>query len=122
MSMKFKPVIGISMGDPFGNGPEITVRALADEDIYQRCKPLVVGDETSMRYALKVAGKVHGIHLELNVVSAPAEGKYTYGTIDLMDLKLIPEDEIPDTSRLDVPEPFGVGAVLWAARQLSSTL
>ena len=24
-----KPILGISMGDPFGNGPEITVKALA---------------------------------------------------------------------------------------------
>lgn len=23
-----RPILGISMGDPFGNGPEITVRAL----------------------------------------------------------------------------------------------
>lgn len=98
------------MGDPYGNGPEITVRALADAEIYQRCKPLVVGDETSMRYALKVAEKLHGIHLELNVVSSPAEGKYTYGTIDLMDLGLVPADKIPDTSELEEPKPFGVGA------------
>ena len=110
MSMQFKPVIGISMGDPFGNGPEITVCTMADANIYERCKPLVVGDESSMRYALKVARKVHGIHLELNVVSTPDEGKYTYGTIDLMDLKLVPADEIPDTSELEVPKPFGVGA------------
>ena len=68
----FKPILGISMGDPFGNGPEITVRALADEAVYDRCKPLVVGDETSMRYALKVAEKVSGIHLNLNVVKTPA--------------------------------------------------
>ena len=46
-----RPILGISMGDPFGNGPEITVRALADATIYDRCKPLVVGDESSMRYA-----------------------------------------------------------------------
>ena len=59
-----RPILGISMGDPFGNGPEITVRALADATIYDRCKPLVVGDESSMRYALKVAEKVNGIHLE----------------------------------------------------------
>ena len=98
------------MGDPYGNGPEITVRALADAEIYQRCKPLVVGDETSMRYALKVAEKLHGIHLELNVVSSPAEGKYTCGTIDLMDLGLVPADKIPDTSELEEPKPFGVGA------------
>ena len=24
------PILGISMGDPFGNGPEITNKALAD--------------------------------------------------------------------------------------------
>ena len=106
----FKPILGISMGDPFGNGPEITVRALADEAVYDRCKPLVVGDETSMRYALKVAEKVSGIHLNLNVVKTPAEGKYTYGTIDLLDLGLVPAESIPDTSDLDEPKPFKVGA------------
>ena len=26
-----KPILGITMGDPFGNGPEITVKALADK-------------------------------------------------------------------------------------------
>ena len=106
----FKPILGISMGDPFGNGPEITVRALADATVYERCRPLVVGDETAMHYALKVAEKVSGIKLNLNVVSSPAEGKYTYGTIDLMDLKLVPADSIPDTSDLAEPKPFGVGA------------
>ena len=105
-----KPILGISMGDPFGNGPEITVRALSDATVYDRCRPLVVGDATSMGYALKVAEKVHGIKLNLNVVSSPAEGKYEYGTIDLMDLSLVPADSIPDTSDLDEPKPFKVGA------------
>lgn len=105
-----RPILGISMGDPFGNGPEITVRALADKSIYDRCKPLVVGDETSMCYAIKVAEKVHGIHLELNIVKSPSEGKYTYGFIDLMDLGMVPAESIPDTSDLDEPEPFKIGA------------
>ena len=105
-----KPILGISMGDPFGNGPEITVRALSDASVYDRCRPLVVGDASSMGYALKVAEKVHGIQLELNIVRTPAEGRYTYGTIDLMDMKLVPADSIPDTSNLEKPEPFRVGA------------
>ena len=42
--MMNKPIIGITMGDPAGNGPEITVKALARADIYDRCRPLVVGD------------------------------------------------------------------------------
>jgi 4-hydroxythreonine-4-phosphate dehydrogenase len=108
--MTKRPLLGISMGDPFGNGPEITVRALNDKTIYDRCRPLVVGDRSSMEYALKVAKKVLGIELSLNVVNSPAEGKYEYGTIDLMTLDLVPESEIPDTSDDDEPKPFGIGA------------
>ena len=43
-----RPIIGISMGDPFGNGPEITVSALSDASVYTRCRPLVVGDYTTV--------------------------------------------------------------------------
>ena len=39
-----KPVIGITMGDPAGNGPEITIKALAHAGLYDRCAPIVVGD------------------------------------------------------------------------------
>ena len=44
----FNPILGISMGDPFGNGPEITVKALGDKSVYDRCRPLVVGDASCM--------------------------------------------------------------------------
>lgn len=105
-----RPIIGITMGDPFGNGPEITVRALSDKSVYDRCRPLVVGDKSSMTYALKVAKKVLGIDLALNVVASPAESKYEFGTIDMLDLGIVPADKIPDTSDEAAPKPFGVGA------------
>ena len=105
-----KPILGITMGDPFGNGPEITVRALNDKTVYDRCRPLVVGDMTSMAYALKVAKKVLGIDLALNPVKDVKDAKFTYGTIDVLDMGLVPADKIPDTSDLDEPKPFGVGA------------
>lgn len=110
MKNMLKPLVGITMGDPFGNGPEITVKALSDEKLYERCRPLVVGDASSMKYALKVAKKVDGVDLHLNVVDRPEEGKYTFGTIDLLDLSLVPETEIPDTSDLESPKPFKIGA------------
>ena len=53
-----RPIVGISMGDPFGNGPEITVKALNDPEVYKTCKPLVVGDRSCMEYALAVSQKV----------------------------------------------------------------
>ena len=47
--MEERPIIGITMGDPAGNGPEITVKALSHEDLYQRCRPIVVGDAGGIR-------------------------------------------------------------------------
>lgn len=108
--MDNRPVLGISMGDPFGNGPEITVRALADKAIYDRCRPLVVGDASSMDYALRVARKISGIDLQLNRILAVKEAKFTWGTIDVLDMGLVRRDQIPDTAREDEPKPFGVGA------------
>ncbi|MGI6039533.1 MAG: 4-hydroxythreonine-4-phosphate dehydrogenase PdxA [Eubacteriales bacterium] len=108
--MKNRPIIGISMGDPFGNGPEITVRALSNPKLYERCRPLVVGDMSSMTYALKVAKKVLGIDLKLHKVHDVSEAKFIHGTIDLLDMELVPVDEIPDTADLDEPKPFGIGA------------
>ena len=105
-----RPILGISMGDPFGNGPEITVKALNNPDLYARCRPLLVGDRTSMEYALAVAKKVDGIELGLNLVDSPAQGRYEYGTIDMIDLGLVPADAIPNTLSEAAPKPFGVGA------------
>ena len=39
-----RPIIGITMGDPFGVGPEIAVKALADKNIYSLCGPLLIGN------------------------------------------------------------------------------
>ncbi len=39
-----KPVIGITMGDAAGIGPEIIAKALMDESIYADCQPIVIGD------------------------------------------------------------------------------
>lgn len=97
------------MGDPFGNGPEITVKALNDPEVYKTCKPLVVGDRSCMEYALAVSQKINGIDLKLNLVESPAQGRYEYGTIDLIDLGIVPKDKIPDTLAEEHPKAFDVG-------------
>jgi 4-hydroxythreonine-4-phosphate dehydrogenase len=53
------PIIGITMGDPTGIGPEIIVKALSKGEVYQACRPIVFGDEqvflkTIQREALSV--------------------------------------------------------------------
>ena len=39
-----KPVIGITMGDPAGVGPELCLRALADRRVRAACHPVIFGD------------------------------------------------------------------------------
>ena len=103
-----KPILGISMGDPFGNGPEITVKALSDPAIYQRCCPLVVGDGSSIAYALRVAESLGSAPLKINPIRQVSEAHFTYGTIDVLDLGLIQLSDIPGSP--DTPRPFGLGA------------
>ena len=103
-----KPILGITMGDPFGNGPEITIKALSDRAVYDRCRPLVVGDVSSMEYAAKVAKKVSGIDVKIRPVKDVKEAIFQYGTIDVYDLGIVRAGDIPGDP--EVAEPFRVGA------------
>ncbi len=101
------PILGITMGDPFGNGPEITVKALSDKEIYARCNPLVVGDYASMAYAAAVQKKLSGTEVELNRISSVSEARFKPGIIDVLDMGFIRESDIPASP--DAPKPFKVG-------------
>ena len=48
------PVIGISMGDPGGIGPEIIVKALADREIRRSAKFVIFGIDEHLSYAADV--------------------------------------------------------------------
>lgn len=49
-----KPVLGITMGDAAGIGPEVIVKALADKRIYELAHPIVIGDKKMMQRALDI--------------------------------------------------------------------
>ena len=108
MSTVKKPILGITMGDPFGNGPEITVRALADETVYDRCRPLVVGDAASMEYAAAVYNKLTGAAIRVHSVQSVQEAQFVPGTIDVLTLGVVKAEDIPCTA--EEPKPFGLGA------------
>ena len=38
------PRIGITMGDPAGIGPEVVLKAVAEEDVRRVCVPIIIGD------------------------------------------------------------------------------
>lgn len=78
--------IGITLGDPAGIGPEISIKAFAKKALYERCQPLLVGDACVVEKYLQAHPE---LDLKLNVIDEPDQGKYVYGTIDLIDLKAV---------------------------------
>ena len=83
-----KPIVGITMGDPAGNGPEITVKALAHSDLYDRCRPLVVGDAKILEQA---AGFVGRTDICIHRCEQVSDALFVPGTIDVLHLELIPD-------------------------------
>lgn len=39
-----RPRIGITMGDPAGIGPEVVLKAVAEEEVRAVCQPIIIGD------------------------------------------------------------------------------
>ena len=85
--MAKKPIIGITMGDPAGNGSEISVKALADSSVYERCRPIIIGDANCMEKAVKILGKENEI--KIHAVQDVKEAIFEFGTIDVYDMKLV---------------------------------
>jgi 4-hydroxythreonine-4-phosphate dehydrogenase len=80
--MDSRPIIAITMGDAAGVGPEIVVKALALEEVYALCRPLVVGDAGVLTQAREVLGLDVGLHPITDVKAACFEP----GVIDVLDL------------------------------------
>ena len=81
-----RPIIGITMGDPAGNGPEITVKALARADLYDRCRPIVVGDAKMLEQARGFVGRPD---IRIHRCEKVSDALFTPGTIDVLHLELI---------------------------------
>ena len=85
------PILAITAGDPAGSGPEITCRTLTHKEVYEICKPLIIGDVAVMKQALVYTGLQDQI--QIHAVSDPKEGLYEYGTMDVYDMHLIEKAE-----------------------------
>lgn len=85
-----KPILGITMGDAAGVGPEIIDKALAKKEFYNIARPIVIGDASVIEDALKVAK----VKVDINSVKDVSEAKYEHGTIEVIDLKNIRLSEL----------------------------
>jgi 4-hydroxythreonine-4-phosphate dehydrogenase len=84
------PLLGISMGDPGGIGPEICAKALVLEEMYRLCRPIVVGDAEVVRNAVGFSR----LGLEVNACRTVADAVCRTGTVDVLDLRNLPLSEL----------------------------
>ena len=86
MSEDQRPILGISVGDPGGIGPEITAKALSREDIYEHCRPLVVADYKIIEDVLRFTD----VNIRLNPVQHVQNAVFKHGTLDVLDMQNMP--------------------------------
>ena len=80
-----RALIGVTVGDPAGVGPEIVLKALAETSLYDSTRPVVYAD----RCVLEQAGDALGTRPHLNAVLDPAEGRFRPGCIDFVDVGVL---------------------------------
>jgi len=80
----YKPILAITMGDPAGIGPEIAVKALQQTQLYEICRPLMVGDASVIEQIIGLLG----LNYTVNSVTQVSEARFLQGCIDVIDLKI----------------------------------
>ncbi|ABK61943.1 4-hydroxythreonine-4-phosphate dehydrogenase PdxA [Clostridium novyi] len=85
-----RPLIAVPIGDPAGIGPEIVVKALNDRDVYEKCRPVLIGDKDVIKQAIGFCD----LKLNINTITDAKDGKYEAGTLDLIDLNNVNISEL----------------------------
>jgi len=76
------------MGDAAGIGPEIIIKALSESETYDICRPIVIGDAKILRKVTKLTD----LSVTIHSIEDVSEAKFSNGTIDCIDLDLLPEE------------------------------
>src|SRR3546814_14375731 len=87
-SATVRPVVAITMGDPAGIGPEVVMKALAQPEVHEICRPLVVGDAARLREA----GRIAGVGLAVDALRTAAEARFPSAGVQCVDLALRSEE------------------------------
>ena len=81
------PRITITMGDPSGIGPEVILKTLLQGDIYQVCRPIVMGDINVLRMVSKKLGP-----LSFHTIETPSEVTGSPGLVDVISVSNLKRD------------------------------
>jgi 4-hydroxythreonine-4-phosphate dehydrogenase len=91
MSTPSTPVLALTVGDPVGIGPEITVRTLAEYAGDPAHHGVAVGDAVAVRRAVAATG----LDVEVREVSDFTTAAAGEGVIDVLDIGVLGDAELP---------------------------
>src|SRR5690606_38869775 len=91
-NMTERPTLAVTVGDPVGIGPEITVRTLASVGAGAPARGVVVADPAVLRRAVQVCGLDVRVRGFSSWSELPAEEE---GVIDCYDIDSLGETELP---------------------------
>jgi 4-phospho-D-threonate 3-dehydrogenase / 4-phospho-D-erythronate 3-dehydrogenase len=77
-----RPVLGITMGDPAGVGPEIAAKALAQENVREKARALVIGDARVMAAAARIAHVTQAVR----AIGTVSQATFAPDRIEVLDL------------------------------------
>ncbi|HEX9017325.1 MAG TPA: 4-hydroxythreonine-4-phosphate dehydrogenase PdxA [Chloroflexota bacterium] len=80
--MTDKPIIGVTMGDPAGVGPEIVARAVASPEVRETARVVVFGTASLMERALALVSA----GIDVNRVSRVSESSFSSRAVDVLDV------------------------------------
>lgn len=77
-----RPILGVTMGDASGAGPEIVVKALTQPHIRALCRPIVIGDAATFRQAARIVGS----DVPIRSIERVADATFDKAIIEVLDL------------------------------------
>jgi len=85
-----KPIIAITMGDPASIGPEIAIKALLTERLFEICRPLIIGD-TGVFFDIV---KRLGLDARINSIKDIRKANFEFGKPDVYDLQNVDMEQL----------------------------
>lgn len=80
-----QPILGITIGDPAGIGPEIVVKALWHPELFDNATLVVIGDYWVISDALRITR----LPLRINRITSTSQASRQRGTVNLIDLNIL---------------------------------
>jgi len=105
--MNDAPIIGITMGDPAGIGPEVIVKAY--REIRRDSRPVVIGDADVLAAAVEICG----LSLSVQAVGSVAEARFDADAVPVLDL-----DNVCELVRGEVREVYGAASLAYVERAI----